>query len=137
VNSVDIDSPIRLDRTFWIIYVLVGLPCLFFIRPFFADDPLTTRVAGIILLPFLIAVVIYTFALFVAAVFFGGPIQRRKFFAFVITMGIVSIMFGIEWAVSGFKDSRWSTPAIGSFVAIMLYGALSRKSSNQSTDPTP
>jgi hypothetical protein len=136
VKPVDIDSPIRLDRIFWLIYFLVGLPCLLFIRPVLMDEPPTTRVAGYILLPFLIAIVVYTFSMFIAAVFLGGPGQRREVLAFLITMGIVSLAFGLEWAVSGFKDLRWSTPAVGSFAAIILYGTLSRRSSNHVSDPT-
>jgi hypothetical protein len=136
VKPVDIDSPIRLDRAFWIVYVLIGLPSLLLIRPLLAGEPLTTRVAGAILLPFLVAIVVYTIALLMAAVVFGGPAQRRKFWAFLMSMGAVSAVFLAEWALSGFKDPRWATPAIGSFCGIILYGALSRRSSNRSPDPT-
>ena len=137
MKPVDIDSPIRLDRPFWVIYALIGLPSLFWIRTLFFDLPLITRIAGAILLPFLIAIVVYTSAMVIAAVLFGGPTQRRKFWAFLATMGIVSVAFWVKWAHSGFKDSSWATPAIGSCTAIMLYGAISRLGSNQSTDPTP
>lgn len=127
MKPIDIDSPIRLDLPFWIIYVLVGLPCLSFIRLFLSTEPLITRVAGYILLPFLIAIVVYTVALFVAALFTGGPTQKRKFMAFLITIGVLSIAFGFEWAISGFKNRGWYLPGAGSFFAILIYGALSRR----------
>ena len=136
MRTVDLDGPIRLDRPFWIIYASVGLPILLVVRPWAWDQPFISKLAGILFFPFATAIVVYCVVLVVSAALFGGAIQRKKFWSFLIVMAIVGVGMASEWALSGFKDSRWATPALASFAAISLYGALNRKSSDQPSGPT-
>ena len=137
MKPVDLDSPIRLDRPFWILYALVGLPILLVIRPWAWDQPLGSRLAAVLLFPFATAIVAYCVVLFVSAALFGGAVQRRKFWSFMIVVGIISAGMATEWALSGFADSRWATPALASGAGVTLYGVLSRKRAKQPSGQTP
>jgi type IV secretory pathway VirB2 component (pilin) len=126
-----------LDRPFWIIYALVGLPILFVVRPWAWDQPLISRLAAVLLFPFATAIVVHCAVLAGSSVLFGGAAQRRKFWSFLIVIGVISAGMAAEWALSGFSDSRWATPFVASFAGVTLYGALSRKRANLPPDPTP
>ena len=134
VKAVDIDSPIRLGKTFWTFYTFVGLPILFVLRPWSWDDALISRIAAALLLPFAAALIVYCLALLIAAISFGGIIQRRKGRSLFITLGIVAIVGCFEWALFGFKNSRWTSQLFCVSAAITLYRFLSSQSSDQSSD---
>jgi hypothetical protein len=106
VKPVDIDSPIRLDRPFWVIYALIGLPSLFWIRTLFFDLPLITRIAGAILLPFLIAIVVYTSAMVIS----------------VFGLGLVALC-GALWCV---LNVRYSSALLALFGFALCWVTFSR-----------
>ena len=95
---MDINKPFKLTQSFWLTYVVLAIPVLWFTRPWHWDLPILSRFAGIVFFPFAATIITYCPFVFVRAVFFGDSSQRMGFRAFVVSvLSVVALLFVIWW----------------------------------------
>jgi len=137
MKTLDIDRPIRLTWPFWLTYLAVFVPVLFLAKPILTQLPLYARVAGILVLPFLAAVLFYSSFQFFVAVVFGGREQRIKFRGFLLAALGTAVVAGIAWKLFGARTVAPIGACGATILANLLYQRLNHKTPNQLPDPTP
>jgi hypothetical protein len=119
MKTVALDKPFRLSLDFWIAYVLLSWPTLWFTKPWAWDLPVISKIAGLVFLPFAVAIVCYCPVLFMLAIASGGSNERkvaRRFFEAVVG---VTLFLSTAWIVYGFQPLPSATGAICAFVAVL------------------
>ncbi|MFY9923676.1 MAG: hypothetical protein WAK51_04270 [Opitutaceae bacterium] len=134
MKTVDIDKPFRPTLGFWITYAILAIPAFWISRPWFWDLPIYSRVAGVILCPFLAAVFVYCSFEMIGAVVVGGPNQRKAFWAFLVSVACAALVLGIECIRGGFDHVPPMAPAFVVFLAVLVYHRLNKKVQNQHPD---
>ncbi len=108
-----IDDPIRLGRPFLAVYLVVFGPCAFVLRPLRWGLPWYSELSGLVLPPFLVAIVVYCSALFVLSLrrsLFAQSAGLLEFAAAII--GPATFAF-VAWRFSASQNA----PAVAAFLA--------------------
>jgi hypothetical protein len=135
MSTPTLDQPFRPTTGFWVAYLALSIPVLWFAAPWKWELPIYAQVAGAVFLPFAATVVLYCPYLFAVAVLRGDSKQRqiaRAFFS--ATLGAAALLFVIWW-IRGFPQMPWLLVALTVTLANVLFGTLQRKKPDQRSQP--
>ena len=130
--SVNLTKPFRPSRDFWAAYVLLGVPVLWFARPWSWELPVFSKVAGLVFLPFAAAMVCYFPFLFIAAITRGSSKEKKIGLAFLAAVISGALFLTVVWLVYDFGSvpSRFGFAAV--IIANLVFAALQIRRPNQS-----
>jgi hypothetical protein len=131
-----IDDPLRLGKSFWLTYALLVGPSLWLLRPWTWELPLYAEVIGFVFPPFLAAIALYTFVLFILSLTANFEGQKRSFACFIASIVGPSIFLAVAWIFSGYQNLPSICAFVASFIGYSLLYLTRRKEPNQSLQPT-
>ncbi len=118
MKRVDIEAPLRLTRGFWTIYVALFVPVLWLTWPVYSHLPLYAQIAGIVLFPFLAAVVSYCTLYFVLATVTGTPAEKYRARLLVVGVLVVAVLSVFLQRTHNGTDSMFWDLAAGAALVI-------------------
>ena len=131
-----IDEPIRLGGVFWIVYFIIMAPSLWLFHPWTWDGPIYSIIAGIILPPFLVSIVLYSVVLFTVSLIANFRSQKTALLIFGAALVTPIVFLFAAWHFSGYRN----LPSIFAFIASSIgYSILfmtQRNRSIKSPQPT-
>jgi hypothetical protein len=131
MKTLGIDQPIKLGLGFWITYGVLALPAFLTTKSWLWDGPMYSRIAGLLLLPFLAAILVYSLFLFSKAVVLGGPKVRRNFWLFLAIMACAATFLWLCYLQYGPNHGYSYVGAIAAFSASLAYHRLRAKTPDQ------
>ena len=136
MKIVDLEKPFTLSRDFWAAYVLLGMPILWFAKPWVWKLPVFSQIAGFVFLPFLAAVLCYCPFLFLSAIIRGSSKEKKIAAAFVSAIAGASLFLTTVWFLRGFGSvpSRFGFVAV--IIANLIFAFLHTRRPNQMSEPT-
>jgi len=91
--QIDINKPVRLGRAFWSVYALLLGPSIWILRPSSSHLPPSSVIIGALLIPFLVAIALYSSGLFLIALVTDFRRQQQYFaLFFLILLGQLAAM---------------------------------------------
>jgi hypothetical protein len=136
MNTPALDQPFRPTTGFWVAYLALSIPVLWFTTPWKWELPLYARIAGIAFLPFAGTVLLYCPYLFAMAVVRGDSKQRQVARAFFSATFGAATLLSVIWWIRGFPQMPWLLVALTVALANALFAALERKKPNQPPQTT-
>jgi hypothetical protein len=137
MKTVDLEKPFTLSHDFWAAYLLLGVPVLWFARPWVWELPVFSRIAGFVFLPFAAAIICYCPFLFLRAVVRGSSNDKKIGWAFLAAVAGASLFLTAVWFFYGFASvpSRFGFAAV--IIANLIFAFLHTKKPNKAPEPTP
>src|SRR5947209_15431721 len=95
--KTDPNKPFRFTRGFWLAYIFLGAPVLWFAKPWSWELPVFSRIAGLVFLPFAAAIVCYCPFLFVYSLVRGASKERKIGWTLLAALTSASIFLTFVW----------------------------------------
>ncbi len=131
MKTTDLEKPFRLSRDFWAAYALLGIPVLWFARPWNWELPIYSKAAGFVFLPFAAAIVCYCPFLFIAAITRGSSKERKIGLAFLAAFMSAALFLTAIWIAYDFGGVPSRFGFIAVIVANVVFAFLQARQPNQ------
>jgi hypothetical protein len=136
MKPVDLEKPFTLTRDFWAAYLLLGIPVLWFARPWAWELPIYSQIAGLVFLPFAAALTCYCPFLLLHAIIRGSSRGKAIGWALLAALVGAALFLTGVWLIYGFANipSRFGFAAV--IIANLIFAFLHTKMPNKAPEPT-